>query len=64
MVLKIFTYCFIVLGLISCSYSTNKIERLPYYSSADFMPQWLNEKEARSIHSIPDFNFIDQDGNL
>lgn len=43
---------------------TAKTDRLPYYSSADFSPQWLSKKEAGPIHAIPDFNFTDQNGNL
>jgi protein SCO1 len=37
--------------------------QLPYYTGSDFTPQWLNENEAANIHSIPDFNFTDQNGN-
>jgi protein SCO1 len=39
-----------------------KKEPLPYYTGPDFTPQWLSEKEAANIHSIPDFNFTDQNG--
>ena len=41
-----------------------KKDQLPYYTSSDFMPQWMDAKEAAVIHSIPDFNFTDQNGNL
>lgn len=59
---KISLYFSILLALYGCSFSPGKMDSLPYYSSADFTPQWLNEKERASIHSIPDFKFIDQDG--
>ena len=56
-------YFLIFSALHSCNSSTNKIDRLPFYSTADFTPRWLNEKESNTIHSIPDFNFTDQNGN-
>lgn len=49
--------------LCGCGDTTKGIEGLPYYSSSDFTPHWLNEKEATTIHSIPDFIFTDQNGN-
>jgi protein SCO1/2 len=47
-----------------CSSSTNKTDRLPYYSTSDFTPQWVNAKDADTIHTIPDFAFIDQNGKI
>ena len=44
------------------SVSTDKQDQLPYYTSADFTPRWLNSKEADTIHRIPDFSFTDQQG--
>lgn len=37
---------------------------LPYYNSADFTPQWLDNKDTtlQHYHSIQSFNFIDQEG--
>jgi protein SCO1 len=39
-----------------------KQDQLPYYTSADFTPRWLNSKEADTIHQIPGFSFTDQQG--
>jgi len=44
----------------SCSAPINKVDELPYYSSADFTPHWLSIKETNTIHSIPDFSFTNQ----
>lgn len=40
-------------------------ERLPYYNSAEFTPNWLNNDDSKlaNFHQIPDFNFVDQNGN-
>ncbi len=37
---------------------------LPFYTSADFTPQWINPGSAAydSIHTIPAFSFINQEG--
>ena len=43
---------------------TKKADQLPYYNSADFTPQWLNEKTSDTIHAIPEFSFTDQNGNI
>jgi protein SCO1 len=49
--------------LISCHSESGKHTLLlPYYSSAEFTPHWLSVKDADTIHSIPNFSFIDQDG--
>ncbi len=36
---------------------------LPFYTSAEFTPQWIekNSSAYNTIHSIPSFQFIDQD---
>ncbi|HMK05107.1 MAG TPA: SCO family protein [Ferruginibacter sp.] len=38
---------------------------LPYYSSADLTPEWIEEGSGRldTLHSIPAFSFTDQNGN-
>lgn len=41
-----------------------RIDKLPYYSTADFTPQWLNAKDADKVHEIPYFAFTDQDGRM
>jgi protein SCO1/2 len=39
---------------------------LPYYTNADFTPHWYEQgdKIPDTIHSIPSFSFIDQNGNI
>lgn len=39
---------------------------LPYYGSADFTPHWLepDADELRGMHRIPDFSFVNQDGDV
>jgi protein SCO1/2 len=37
--------------------------KLPFYTSADFMPRWLSAEEAITIHRIPGFRFVDQLGD-
>jgi protein SCO1/2 len=41
----------------------NRPSRLPYYGSADFMPQWFDRSDTNNIHRIPAFSFIDQQGD-
>ena len=38
--------------------------RLPFYNTADFTPEWINEADSnyKSIHTIPVFSFTDQNG--
>ena len=40
-------------------------EGLPFYDSPDFTPRWLSAEslERTSIHRIPDFTFINQNGD-
>ena len=45
--------------------NTRKVkDQLPYYSSADFTPQWLSEKAVETVHAIPEFTFTDQNGSI
>ena len=48
--------------LISCKNKSFIESHLPYYNSAEFTPQWLNEDETKSMHTIPEFSFTNQDG--
>ncbi|MFC2109825.1 SCO family protein [Bacteroidota bacterium] len=67
----------IILILITVSISCNKnkvkvssaipqkaVNTLPFFNSAEFTPEWIDEKEEtyKSIHTIPDFSFINQEG--
>jgi Uncharacterized protein SCO1/SenC/PrrC, involved in biogenesis of respiratory and photosynthetic systems len=40
-------------------------KELPYYHTADFLPLWAGEQKIKvdTLHTIPDFQFTDQDGN-
>ena len=58
-------FCFLVF-LFSCK-KEKKIDRintLPFFNSASFTPEWIDEKltDYKSIHTIPDFNLINQEG--
>lgn len=39
-------------------------EQLPYYNSQEFTPHWIDDSSQQldSFHQIPEFEFIDQDG--
>ncbi|SHN05126.1 SCO family protein [Polaribacter sp. KT 15] len=65
---------FLLIGfiiMISCK-SNNKekmssrVDVLPFYNEASFTPKWLSslDTDLDDFHSIPDFNFINQDGRV
>ena len=49
----------IILFMAACRASSEK-DGLPYYTSADYTPQWLDTRSAAAIHCIPAFSFTDQ----
>ena len=57
----------IIAILISCKQSAiqrkQEIRVLPFYTSADFTPRWIknNSVDDASVHTIPSFQFRDQD---
>jgi protein SCO1/2 len=59
----------IATAFVSCKQPVKKQEpetrALPFYNTADFTPQWIERSSAayHSIHTIPPFQFINQDGN-
>jgi protein SCO1 len=61
-----FISLFVLLLLASCKNETKpQIEKqLPYYNTADFTPQWLDDTASKNIaiHSIPSFSFTNQNG--
>jgi protein SCO1/2 len=65
-------YIFIILMaslVLSCHVQQQRHEtqhRLPFYNSADFDPQWIDDTAAayKSIHTIPSFSFMDQNGEI
>lgn len=54
--------CTIILN--NCSSSISNSGSLPYYSTADFTPEWLTAKDTDTLHTIPDFAFTDQEGKM
>ena len=52
-----------ILVLTSCKNPHSIIDHLPYYSGADFTPQWMDKKASDTVHIIPDFSFTNQDGH-
>lgn len=62
LMLRIVFLAFISIVISSCQ---NKIERMPYFNTPDFTPQFLNsapEIAAKITHRIGRFAFIDQHG--
>ncbi len=59
---------FVTVTLVSCIQPAAKPEKearvLPFYISADFTPLWISRSSPAydSIHTIPSFQFTDQDG--
>jgi protein SCO1/2 len=55
----------IIVCCIGISCSEKQASVLPYYTTADFTPHWIEKGSAAydSIHTIPAFSFIDQDSN-
>lgn len=49
----------------SCNQKPKPGEALPYYNTPDFTPIWLSQSEAaeKTLHTIPDFAFVNQDGD-
>jgi protein SCO1/2 len=43
--------------------SSMEADQLPYYTGADFTPQWMSNESAESVHKIPAFTFVNQLGN-
>jgi len=45
-------------------FKVNKETTLPFFNSAEFTPEWISETSIsyRNIHTIPDFEFINQNG--
>ena len=57
---KICAVLFLSVVFVSC-YVKHRDAALPYYTSAEFTPMWLDAKDADTMHAIPAFKFIDQD---
>ena len=55
-------YALVILILILCfsckeKHTEESVSSLPYFNSAEFTPEWNTPK-----HKIPEFSFINQDG--
>ncbi|WP_408031366.1 SCO family protein [Tenacibaculum xiamenense] len=65
--MKVFNRLIIVLFIgLSCKTTKKKEnERLPFFNSAELTPEWISKEDAnyKSIHKIPNFEFINQEGN-
>ena len=57
----------LLLSVMACGPESNqKGTPLPYYNSADFTPEWIDERQSEyhDIHQIADFSFKNQDDKL
>ena len=56
----------IVLLMVSCAKKPQAEEGLPFFNSAEFTPEWIavDSPNYKAIHTIPDFQFTNQDGEL
>lgn len=74
MIKFIFLLCFMV-SVINCDNrknkqrleykKTKKVMSLPFFNSQDFTPEWIDENSInyQKIHKIPDFSFVNQNGD-
>jgi protein SCO1/2 len=73
--MKNYVYLFLFLLLaVSCE-TTKKtdskkeianVKNLPFFNSGEFTPEWIktSSKSYKTIHKIPDFSFVNQDGKI
>lgn len=65
----VFSLMLTIILLAGCSSTEQPVKQknnaLPYYTNASFTPEWYNDKDTalKSIHSIPAFSFINQNGD-
>jgi protein SCO1/2 len=70
MKLLVFFPVVLMIVVVSClQLATQKAQHnkeLPFYNTADFTPQWIDRSSVRydSIHTIPAFQFINQEGKM
>lgn len=57
----------LILTIFSCGkkQEIHSHKTLPFFNSASFTPEWLDTgyKANENIHTIPEFSFVNQDGN-
>ncbi len=68
--MKYFKYLVLLVVLISACNSkqkelitTKKPQQLPYFIEASFTPYWLDQKSLAGKHRIPQFSFLNQEGD-
>jgi protein SCO1/2 len=71
--MKLLLISFALLTLLSCSNSSQKVDNnnmpntrvecLPFYTEPTFTPRWYKNINLDTIHSIPDFTLINQNGD-
>jgi protein SCO1/2 len=58
----------LILAFTSCKTerNVNKTTILPFFNSGKLTPEWITKDslEYNNIHTIPDFNLINQEGNV
>ncbi len=63
------SYTVIIVWVLSCNQPRQTSEQpatiLPFYTSADFTPRWIEQSSPGydSIHTIPPFQFVNQQGD-
>lgn len=66
MVKYLFINALVAILLPACKYETRQLaeKQLPYYTTSDFTPQWLDNVAANksAIHTILSFSFTNQNG--
>lgn len=55
----------LLLAALSCHEKAPEETPLPFFNSADFTPEWIDNKDEayQQIHTIDQFSLMDQDGN-
>ena len=67
-------YIFLLFVIIGCNNQSKKqvelknekVLTLPFFNSGDFTPEWIEKGSSsyKNIHKIPDFSFVNQEGNV
>ena len=52
------------LAFLTAAVNTMAVDNLPFYDTPEFTPRWLapNSQELDGFHQIPEFSFVNQDG--
>ena len=63
--MKLFKNSILLFLLISCSKENqSRVQALPYFDEASFLPQWIDNKSAEldGFHKVPAFSLTNQEG--